>query len=90
MLIENLLSPGMVCYPGASWAKHARTQVFQFSTEMADSFTTMCKFELNTTHGILSHIKANHVEFSNSRDMVGDWQVRRSRLHTHYLVTGPS
>lgn len=69
MLIEDLLSPGMACHPGASCTKPSRTQTFKFSTGIADSFTTICKLELNTTHRtqrlqaslgflILSHTKA--------------------------------
>lgn len=50
MLIEDLLSPGMACHPGASCTKPSRTQTFKFSTGIADSFTTICKLELNTTH----------------------------------------
>lgn len=69
MLIEDLLSLGMACHPGASCTKPSRTQTFKFSTGIADSFTTICKLELNTTHRtqclqaslcflILSHTKA--------------------------------
>lgn len=50
MLIEDLLSPGIACHPGASHTKPSRTQTFKFPTGIADSFTTSCKFELNTTH----------------------------------------